>query len=76
MGPVFELARESGLFRGGSAIGNRTTIGDKEVPDVTAQIIGYMRFDADSIDELNALIKQHPVVAHGGTIEICELPKS
>ena len=27
-----EVAKESGLFRGGSAIGQRTTIGNNEVP--------------------------------------------
>ena len=72
----FEVAKESGLFRGGSAIGKRTTIGNNEVPDTTESIGGYMRFDADSMDELTALLKQHPTVVHGGTVEICEMPKS
>ena len=72
----FELARRSGLFRGGSAIGARTTVGEKDVPSVVDHIEGYMRFDADSLDELRALLLQHPVVRNGGTIEICELPKT
>ena len=72
----FELANGSGLFRGGSAIGKRLTIGEKDVPDTTEHVGGYMRFDADSPDDLTELLRRHPVVMHGGTIEICELPKT
>ena len=72
----FELAKESGLFRGGSAIGKRWTVGDKDVPDVTEHVGGYMRFDADSADELTELLEQHPTVVHGGTVEVCEMPKT
>lgn len=71
----FETANRSGLFRGGSAIGARSTIGKDNVPDITDHINGYMRFDAESLDDLNELLEQHPIVIHGGTIEICELPK-
>lgn len=71
-----ELARKSLLFRGGSAIGNRTVLGRKAVPDVTEHIGGYMRFDSESHAELTALLEKHPTVAHGGTIEICEMPKT
>jgi hypothetical protein len=70
------VASRSGLFRGGSAIGKRSTIGAKDVPDTTQHVGGYMRFDADSLGDLNDLLTQHPVVVHGGTIEICELPKT
>jgi len=72
----FEIARESGLFRGGSAMGKRSTVGEKDVPDVTATIGGYMRFDAEGLDELIRLLRQHPTVLCGGTIEICELTKT
>ena len=71
----FGLARESGLFRGGSAIGRRSTIGNKEVPDSTDQIGGYMRFDSETLGKLAVLLEQHPIVLHGGTVELCELPK-
>ncbi len=30
---------------------------------------------SEGIEKLNVLIEQHPVVAQGITIEICELPK-
>ena len=72
----FDLAKESGLFRGGSAIGQRTTIGNTEVPNITDNIGGFMRFDAENLDELTDLLKQHPTVVHGGIVEICEMPKS
>ena len=72
----FELAKESGFFQGGSAIAQRTTIGSGGVPDITEHIDGYMRFAADSLDALTKLLKQHPTVVHGGTIEICEMPKT
>lgn len=71
-----DLAKGSGLFRGGSAIGKRTTIGNNEVSDITGNIGGYMRFDAETPDELTELLKQHPTVVHGGTVEIFEMPKS
>ena len=72
----FDLAKKSGLFHGGSALGKRSTIGKKEVPDSTNKLGGYMRFDADTLDELTALLEHHPIVTHGGTVEICELPKT
>lgn len=72
----FDLAKESGLFRGGRAIDGRTTIGGNEAPDITEHIGGYMGFDAETLDELTALLEQHPTVVHGGTVEVCEMPKS
>lgn len=71
----FELAGDSGLFRGGSAMGKRWTIG-KDADVASDGLAGYMRFDADSVDNLVALLNKHPTVLHGGTIEICELPKT
>ncbi len=71
----FAQASDSGLFRGGSAMGKRWTIG-KEAAVASEAIAGYMRFDADSLDDLMALLNNHPTLVHGGTIEICELPKT
>ena len=72
----FDLAAESGLFRGGSAIGKSTTVGKKQVPHIAENIGGYMRFDAETLNELAELLEHHPIVQHGGTVEICELPKT
>jgi len=73
----FKVAKESGLFKGGSAIGEaRIMIGDIQTARSTEQITGYMRFDADDREKLLLLLRQHPVVLHGGTVELCELPRS
>ncbi|MFO1021408.1 MAG: hypothetical protein U0903_12035 [Planctomycetales bacterium] len=72
----FAVARQSGLFEGGSAIGQRTVIGDVQTAKSTEHVVGYMRFDADDRQKILDLLKQHPVVLHGGSVELCELPKS
>lgn len=72
----FAAARESGMFRGGSEIGHRTLLGRVEEATNSLPLAGYMRFDADDEGLLRQLLAQHPVVLHGGTIELCELPRS
>ncbi len=72
----FALARESGLFKGGSAIGKRSTVGRKEVPDTTDHIGGYMRFNSEKLEDVEKLLSEHPTVVHGGTVEICEMPRT
>jgi hypothetical protein len=72
----FGAAKATGMFKGGSEIGSRQTIGQKVVSDTTESVGGYMRFDSDDPARLNALLQDHPVVRHGGTIELCEMPKS
>jgi hypothetical protein len=72
----FDAARQTGMFKGGSAIGARYTIGGKSVSDGTETIGGYMRFDSDDLERLQALLADHPMIKHGGTIELCEMPQS
>ena len=72
----FEAAAKTGMFRGGSEIGVRHVVGHKEVPDTTKHVAGYMRFDAEDSGQLFELLKEHPVIKHGGTIELCEMPES
>ena len=69
-------ARASGIFRGGSAIGTRFYVGVEGAPDTTSVINGFMRFETADIKRLTDLLRKHPTVVHGGTIEICELPVS
>ena len=71
-----ELASSSGLFRGGSELGNRIQLGLKPVSDTTEKIVGYMLFESSNIDTLRELLNEHPVLKHGGSLELCELPKS
>ena len=69
-------ANATGMFKGGSEIGSRTIVGQKAVADTTEIVGGYMRFDSDDLEKLQALLRDHPVTKHGGTIELCEMPKS
>lgn len=72
----FEVAERTGLFKGGSEIGSRQTIGRKVVPDSSQYVGGFMRFDAENLGQLTELLKEHPVVKHGGTIELLTMPES
>ena len=75
--PFFERAAKSGLFRGGSEIGKRELIGGPGSTSATTDhLAGYMRFDAEDKQSLLDLLSHHPVVRHGGTVELCELPES
>lgn len=69
-------ARQSGLFQGGSAIGDRITLGDTQSAKSSSHIAGYMRFDADDRQQIVDLLQKHPVIVHGGSAELCEMPKS
>ncbi|MGE3409952.1 MAG: hypothetical protein AB7I37_24260 [Pirellulales bacterium] len=72
----FHAARQSGLFEGGSAIGSRVVLGDTQSAKSTDHIVGYMRFDSEDKQKLMELLTLHPVVMHGGSVELCEMPKS
>ena len=72
----FAAAKKSGLFQGGSALGDRVLVGDAKSAQSTKHIGGYMRFDADDKVKILELLKRHPVVMHGGSVELCEMPKT
>ncbi|AOS46154.1 hypothetical protein Verru16b_03251 [Lacunisphaera limnophila] len=72
----FQAARASGLFQGGSEIGRREIVGDPQTALSTKHVVGYMRFDAPDKSRLLDLLQLHPVVLAGGSIELCELPRS
>ena len=69
-------AKKSGRFQGGSALGERVSVGDTQSAHSTQHIGGYMRFDADDKAKILELLKKHPVVMHGGSVELCEMPKT
>ena len=71
----FARAQASGLFSGGSAMGKRWTVG-KPADTLSDGLAGYMRFDAENIEDLLELLEAHPIIRGGGTIEICQMPKS
>ena len=72
----FTLAKESGLFKGGGEMDNGHIIGNKLEINDRLTISGYMRFDADDKGDLLRLLDSHPVVVHGGTVKLFELPIS
>ena len=72
----FALGQESGVFRGGSEIGERVVVGDPELMKSTEHVVGYMRFDSEDKQQILQLLDAHPVVIHGGSVELCEMPTS
>ena len=71
-----EKAIQTKSFQGGSAISNGLTIGKKEITSITKELGGFMRFETENKQELLELIKLHPVVLHGGSVQLCEMPKT
>ena len=71
----FKLASDSGLFKGGSEIGERVMVGEMEAVVSSQNIVGYMRFDSGNRQSVIDLLERHPVVVHGGTVELCEMPR-
>lgn len=72
----FSRAEATGLFRGGSELGARELVGEGSMALSTAHVAGYMRFDAEDKVALLDLLKTHPVVLHGGSVELCEMPET
>jgi hypothetical protein len=72
----FEALQQTGKFRGGSAIGPgvcRRKAGT--APPITARIGGYIRVEAETLADAEALLSGNPVYENGGTVELRELPK-
>ena len=61
----------SGKFRGGSSLGNGVSVVKGKV-DGGFEVTGYMRFSAESIEEVKELIDGNPVYEAGGSIELLE----
>ena len=69
-------ANKIGIFRGGSEIANSTVVGNKNVSDITRDIGGFMRFESEDINNILDLLTKHPIVNKGGSVQLCEMPKS
>jgi hypothetical protein len=72
----FIAAKESGVFLGGSEISNQIQIGNKPIKKITDSIDGFMRFESEDINIILELLKKHPIIIQGGSLELCEMPKS
>ena len=69
--------RDSGQFTGGSAIGDGICVNKKgSSPPIAAQLTGYIRVQAKSLDDAQRLLEGNPVYEAGGTIEIRVLPRN
>jgi len=65
----------SGLFRGGSAFGGGLCF-DQQNPQGVAEscvVSGFMRFEADTLEQVAALIPGNPVFESGDQVELHEL---
>lgn len=72
----FAFLRQSGAFEGGSSIGDGICLRKSgPVPDVTAQLGGYIRIVAADLDDARRFAIGNPVYMAGGTVEIRELPR-
>ncbi|TMJ49820.1 MAG: hypothetical protein E6G85_20030 [Alphaproteobacteria bacterium] len=73
-GPYLQGLRQGGSFEGGSAIGDGICVRKSGGPGpITGHITGFIRVNADGIDQAKALLIGNPVFEAGGTVEIREL---
>ena len=66
-----------GAMRAGSAIGGGRSsrkLGDPA--NVTEQIVGYLKIEAESVDQAETMLAGNPIFEAGGTVEIRELPQT
>ena len=74
--PYLRKLQASGCFQGGSAIGEGISARKAGSPArVTAQLAGFIRVSAASLDAAKSLLIGNPVYEAGGTVEIRELPR-
>jgi hypothetical protein len=70
-----DLLSSAGVLRGGSAIGAGMCLRRSgSLPDVSHQLVGYVKIEARDLDHAQELVPGNPVYEAGGTVEIRELP--
>lgn len=70
-GVYMEKLIASGKFRGGSSLGHGISAA-KGHCDGGSEVTGYMRFSADTIEEVRNLLLGNPLYEAGGRVEILE----
>lgn len=66
----------SGRFAGGSSIGPGACFSRRGATKATtAHLTGYLRVQAESLEEAKQFLAGNPVFEAGGTVEIRELPR-
>ncbi len=75
-GRYLEKLQSAGVFRGGSSIGSGVCARkDGAARTVSAQIVGYIKIEADDLDHARSFLEGHPGYEGGGTVEIRDLPR-
>jgi hypothetical protein len=75
--PYLRKLKQCGVFQGGSAIGDGICARKSGTPPgVTAHLTGYIRVNADSLEQAKSLLVGNPHFEAGGTVEIRELPRT
>lgn len=75
--PYLRGLQQSGMFQGGSAIGDGLCARRIGAPaPLTAHLAGFIRVTAASLDDARSLLAGNPVFQAGGTVEIRELPQT
>jgi hypothetical protein len=73
--PYLQRLQQGGHFQGGSAIGHGVCLRKSGTPPpLTAHLAGFIRVNADNLDQAKSLLTGNPVFEAGGTVEIRELP--
>jgi hypothetical protein len=76
-GRYIEALALCGRFLGGSALGDGKCFSKSGASkEITAHISGYIRVQAESIDDARKFLDGNPVYEAGGTVEIRELARS
>lgn len=66
--------QQGGYFQGGSTIGRGECFRKNgTVPQISAHLTGFIRVEADSLEQAKSLLAGNPVFEAGGTVEIREL---
>ena len=73
---IGELQRR-GVFEGGSAIGDGICVCKRDASaSITAHLTGYIRVNAENLEQAKSLLAGNPLFEAGGTVEIRELPRT
>ena len=68
--------RQSGRFDGGSSIGTGERCKKGHAPrSVNAELTGFIRVRAESLEDAKRFLVGNPVYEAGGTVEVRELPQ-
>lgn len=75
-GAYLGMLQAAGVFQGGSAIGGGVCVSKGGVTaEITARVSGYIRVQAESLEQAREWVAGNPVFEAGGTVEIRELPR-